>query len=87
MSAVWDMVEFFVARAYRRRGVGTEIAHEVWRRFPGRWEVRVMPANRAAYDFWEHAIRGYTGSAIRSERFKKDNQEWHVFAFESKRVA
>jgi predicted acetyltransferase len=36
---VWDMEEFFVVRGYRRRGIGTGVAHEVWRRFPGRWHA------------------------------------------------
>jgi predicted acetyltransferase len=40
-ETVWDMAEFFVLRGYRRRGIGTQIAHDVWRRFPGLWEVRV----------------------------------------------
>src|SRR5271156_4802387 len=39
---LWDMAEFFIVRAYRRRGIGTQAAHEVWRRFPGPWRVRVM---------------------------------------------
>jgi predicted acetyltransferase len=30
-EVVWDMAEFFVLRGYRRRGIGTQIAHEVWR--------------------------------------------------------
>src|SRR5215469_11720269 len=38
---VWDMAEFFILRAYRRRGVGTELAAKVWRHCPGSWEVRV----------------------------------------------
>ena len=44
-DTVWDVAEFFVVRRYRRRGIGTEIAHKIWRRFPGRWEVRVMESN------------------------------------------
>ena len=32
---VWDVAEFFVLRAYRRRGVGKEAAFRVWRRLPG----------------------------------------------------
>lgn len=54
-ETIWDMAEFFVVRDYRRYGIGTEIAHEIWRRFPGRWEVRVMEANPARH-FWERAI-------------------------------
>src|SRR5579863_2608495 len=34
-ARVWDMVEFFVLRGYRRQGIGTAIAHAVFRRFPG----------------------------------------------------
>ena len=30
---VWDVVEFFIIRSLRRRGIGTEIAHKVWRKF------------------------------------------------------
>jgi predicted acetyltransferase len=45
-DTVWDMAEFFVIRGYRRHGIGTLIAHEVWKRFSGKWEVRVMTSRR-----------------------------------------
>src|SRR4051794_11399884 len=51
--SVWDMAEFFVVRRHRRGGVGMAAAHQLWRRFPGSWEIRVMEANRAAVPFWE----------------------------------
>ena len=38
---VWDVAEFFILRRYRRTGIGTEVARQVWKRFPGRWQVRV----------------------------------------------
>src|SRR5262249_53587201 len=44
-EVVWDIAEFFVLRRYRRHGVGMRVAHEVWRRFPGTWEVRVREGN------------------------------------------
>lgn len=56
-DTAWDMAEFFVVRRYRRRGIGTEIAHKVWRQFPGRWEVRVMQSNHAAHHFSEQLSR------------------------------
>jgi predicted acetyltransferase len=83
-ETVWDMAEFFVVRSYRRRGIGTEIAHQVWRRFPGRWEVRVRESNRPAYPFWERAISSFTGEAIQSVRVDKGGKPAHVFSFESK---
>ena len=86
-EAVWDMAEFFVTRGYRRRGIGTQIAHEVWRRFPGAWEVRVMQSNISAYHFWARAISTLTGEAIHPVRVEKGGTSWTLFSFESKGVA
>jgi predicted acetyltransferase len=80
---VWDMAEFFVVRGYRRRGTGTEMAHAVWRRFPGRWEVRVMESNETGRRFWERAIRAFTGEAVEPVRIEKGGQWWRVFSFAS----
>jgi predicted acetyltransferase len=83
---VWDVAEFFVVRRYRRRRIGTEIAHEIWRQFPGLWEVRVMEANRSARDFWEHAITAFAVKLIHSVHVDTRGQSWHVFSFDSTRV-
>ena len=80
---IWDMVEFFVLRGFRRRGAGTAIAHEVWKRLPGRWEVRVMQANQAALPFWERAIAAFTGRRIKPIGIEKDGNYWQVFRFDS----
>lgn len=81
---VWDMAEFFVVRGHRRRGVGTQIAHEVWRRLTGPWEVRVMQSNVSACNFWERAISMFTGETIVPARFVKDDGWWKLFSFESR---
>jgi predicted acetyltransferase len=86
-ETIWDVAEFFVLRGYRRRGIGTQIAHAVWRQFPGLWEVRVMESNTAARDFWAHAISIHTGQAIQPVRVEKDGQWWTLFSFESKPLA
>ncbi|HZD49849.1 MAG TPA: GNAT family N-acetyltransferase [Silvibacterium sp.] len=83
-ETVWDMAEFFVVRGYRRRGIGTAIAHDVWKRFPGSWEVRVMETNDRAHRFWEAAITKFTGVAIRPVRFEKGGEHWRLFSFESR---
>ena len=82
-QSVWDMAEFFVIRGYRGRGVGTAVAHEVWRRFPGRWEIRVMQANKPARQFWEHAIKAYAGDAVQSSCVKRNGEKWRLFSFHS----
>ena len=83
-ETVWDMAEFFVVRRYRRRGIGTYVAHEVWRQVPGPWEVRVMESNYSAHLFWAHAISSFAGEAVLSGCVEKGGQFWRVFSFESK---
>jgi predicted acetyltransferase len=82
-DAVWDVAEFFVVRRYRRRGIGTEIAHKIWSRFPGRWEVRVMESNQTADRFWERAIAEFAGEPIPSARIEKEGEFWRLFSFNS----
>ena len=80
-KTVWDMAEFFVVRRYRRRRVGTELARQVWRRFPGPWEVRVKESNQAARLFWQRAISEFVGAPVVPVRVEKSGELWDVFSF------
>jgi predicted acetyltransferase len=82
-SSIWDMAEFFVVRAYRRRGIGTAVAQDIWKRFPGPWEVRVIQSNRSALQFWQRAVSAFMGQAIQPIHIEKDGNDWKVFSFES----
>lgn len=83
-EAVWDMAEFFVVRGCRRWGVGRRAALEVWRRFPGAWEVRVMQKNDAARRFWADAISLFTGEESHPVAFERGGDSWVLFSFESR---
>jgi predicted acetyltransferase len=83
---IWDMTEFFIVRGYRRRGVGMKVAHEVWRQFPGRWEVRVIDRNQKAMEFWSRAVGEFLGETINPSPFKRNGEGWKVFSFESNRA-
>lgn len=80
---VWDVAEFFIVRGYRRLGIGIKAAHEVWRKFPGRWQVRVMDRNQKAKAFWARAVNEFIGSEVNPTTFEKDGHHWHLFSFES----
>lgn len=84
---IWDVAEFFIVRGYRRLGIGRKAAHEVWKKFPGTWEVRVIDRNQKAKDFWGRVIREFTGKAIEPVSFDKNGNGWHLFSFESKPAA
>ena len=86
-ATAWDMAEFFVLRGYRRRGIGTLVAHQVWKQFPGRWEVRVMESNLSAFNFWVNAISGFTGEEIGPTRIERGSECLRLFSFESKGVS
>jgi predicted acetyltransferase len=82
-DSVWDMAEFFVLRGYRRRGVGMAAAWLALQRFPGKWQVRVMDANRDARAFWEHSIRKFGADCLDARRDIRSGVEWTVFSFNS----
>jgi predicted acetyltransferase len=81
---VWDMAEFFVLRGCRRRKIGTLAAQEVWRRFPGLWEVRTMQSNPSAIFFWKRAISDFIRESIQPVRIEKEGRSWQLFSFKSK---
>ncbi|HSB11376.1 MAG TPA: GNAT family N-acetyltransferase [Blastocatellia bacterium] len=80
---VWDMAEFFIARGFRRRGLGMKVAQTIWEKFPGKWEVRVLDRNQKAMEFWRRATNRFLGKTIEPIPFNKDGIGWHVFSFES----
>ena len=80
---VWDMAEFFIVRGFRRLGLGMKAAHEIWRRFPGKWEVRVIDRNNRAKEFWARAISEFLGKTIDPVLLDKDGKGSTVFSFES----
>lgn len=82
-GSVWDMAEFFIVRRYRRRGVGTRIAHHLWRTLSGRWEIRVMETNAAAHRFWQHALAQFLSAPVDSVQVKKGSRTWRLFSFET----
>jgi predicted acetyltransferase len=82
---VCDRAEFFVLRGCRRHRIGTLAAQEVWRRFPGLWEVRVMQSNPSAILFWNQAISDFLRESVRPVRIEKDGRSWQLYSFRSER--
>ena len=78
---VLDIAEFFILRGYRRHGIGLRVAHEVWRKFPGRWEVRVTERNQAAQAFWSRAVAAFMGIPVEATVIEITGKSWPVFSF------
>jgi predicted acetyltransferase len=59
-SVDYRMAEFFVARTFRRRGVGRLAVELILNRFAGRWEIIEYLRNPVAVAFWRHVVANYT---------------------------
>lgn len=56
-----SIAEFFVARKYRRQGIGERAAMLLFDAFPGEWHVAQEEGNVPAQHFWRSVIGAYTG--------------------------
>ena len=58
----YSMAEFFIARPWRRRGIGGEAVRLLLDRFTGQWLITEHLLNAAAVRFWRRVVAAYTGS-------------------------
>ena len=79
-----ELAEFYIAPAWRRRGIGTSAARAVFARHPGWWHLQILADNAAAQAFWRgvmppvmHAVERHAanGRAFTLLRFRWDAQK------------
>jgi predicted acetyltransferase len=78
---------FFFLKKFQSKGVGREVAHQIWDMHQGIWEVSVIPENKPAHAFWQKIISAYT-SGHYVEEIKDVDYDAHqpkriVFTFDS----
>jgi predicted acetyltransferase len=61
-SVEYVMKEFFIARSWRRRGMGAQAVRLLLDRFTGRWLITEHLRNTAAVSFWRRVVSAYTGA-------------------------
>ncbi|GAB4401875.1 MAG: GNAT family N-acetyltransferase [Anaerolineales bacterium] len=59
-TVLHSMAEFFILRKYRRSGVGTHAAQQLFARLPGAWQVAQIKENVPAQSFWRNVIGNFT---------------------------
>jgi predicted acetyltransferase len=82
-AEMMDVVEFFVMRKYRRKGVGSEFARRIFARFPGRWEVRIAYNNAPAQAFWRRLVGDVTGGGYEERVWDEKRWRGPVLFFEN----
>jgi len=57
---VFSMGEFFIARKWRRRGIGAQAVRLLFDRFDGQWLITEHLRNTVAVKFWRRVVAAYT---------------------------
>jgi len=63
------IAEFFIMKRYRRKGIGKNVALQIFELYKGQWEVFQMENNLPAQKFWVDVIDEFTNGHF-SERFE-----------------
>jgi len=86
----WNVGEFFIIAKFQGHGVGQIIAEEVWRLFPGAWEVSVIPENKPALGFWRKVIEKFTNGQyveeIKQIFYDEYQKKRYILSFSSVKV-
>lgn len=80
---VRDIAEFFVMKIYRHHHLGQKMAFELFKLFPGKWEVRQLPAAKEARTFWLKVIDRFTQHDFTDESMKDSRWTGFVQSFTS----
>ena len=77
------IAEFYIAREYRNKGVGENIAIQVFKMFKGKWSIRETLNNLSGVEFWRKVIESYTKGNY--QEIKSDDNRWKGYTqiFES----
>jgi predicted acetyltransferase len=59
-SGEFSMAEFFIARPWRRRGIGAQAVRLLFDRFDGHWLISEHVRNTVAVNFWRRVVAAYT---------------------------
>jgi predicted acetyltransferase len=77
----YNMGYFFIARRYRGRGVGKQVANKLFAQFPGTWEVYFYSNNEAASQFWHAIISKSLARDVTSSEQLIDGEPCTLFSF------
>ena len=65
--------EFFILAKFQGKGVALKVIELIFKMYPGKWSVAVMPENIKALKFWRKAIILATGNKF-TEIFKTEKE-------------
>lgn len=83
----WNMGEFFIIARFQGKGIGKQVAQQIFDMYIGNWEVSVIPENKSALGFWEKTVSAYNKGNFEREikTISYDEHQPHrvIFSFET----
>ena len=83
----FSMAEFFIARPWRRRGIGAHAVRLLFDRFDGQWLISEHVRNATAVNFWRRVVSTYTGGKYRERIVDGEVQQRFTSGPAASRVA
>lgn len=78
---VKSISEFFVMKKYRRIGIGSATVREIFKKYPGRWEIRVDKNNKVGLKFWRKNIKLFKKENYKEVKVNKNGTDLYVERF------
>lgn len=86
-ASQWNMGEFFILAKFQSKGVAQHVAHTIWNKHPGKWEVSIIPENKSALQFWRKSIGSYTNQVyyeeLKNVDFDPDQPMRYILSFDT----
>ena len=73
--------EFFIMKRFQKKGVGSDVASQVFDMFGQDWVVRVISENVKGQSFWKKVIDHYTAGNFSVEVFNDESWEGPIYTF------
>lgn len=73
----WFLAEFFVVAKFQEKGIGRQIAFQLFDQHKGTWELMQLPKNVRATRFWQSVLNEYTKGNYAEIRQMLPNPEPH----------
>jgi predicted acetyltransferase len=76
-----EIGEFFIAKKFTRKGIGTQVTKYLFDTYRGKWLIRVLKDNNSALSFWNKIIGEYTNGQFiitEEEYFDPNSGNWEM---------
>lgn len=73
-----EIAEFFVIYKYRKIGVGSFMANEIFRRYKGKWEIKTLLKNKPAQNFWRTVVKNASNGNY-NEKLTQENKRYGFY--------